>query len=51
VAAIEDRDMNRAAAAMRAHLENVEGNLLRARSIPDPALPDLRDSAPIAARA
>lgn len=31
VAAIEDRDLNRAAAAMRAHLENVERNLLKAR--------------------
>jgi DNA-binding GntR family transcriptional regulator len=51
VAAIEDRDMNRAAAAMRAHLENVEGNLLRARSAQDAMPPDLREVAPIAARA
>jgi hypothetical protein len=36
---------------MRAHLENVEGNLLRARPAHDAALPDLRESAPIAARA
>lgn len=43
VAAIEDRDMNRAAAAMRAHLENVEGNLLRARPA-DSALTDVREA-------
>jgi DNA-binding FadR family transcriptional regulator len=51
VAAIEDRDLNRAAAAMRTHLENVERNLLRARTSPEPPISELRDSAPMAARA
>ncbi len=49
VAAIEDRDLNRAAAAMRAHLENVERNLLKARA--DAMAGEMRDSAPMAARA
>ena len=44
VAAIEDRDVDRAAAAMRAHLENVERNLLRARPALEPALPDVREA-------
>ena len=44
VAAIEDRDLNRAAAAMRAHLENVERNLLKARPALDPLMPDARDA-------
>ena len=44
VAAIEDRDMDRAAAAMRAHLENVERNLLRARPAPDAAMPEMREA-------
>ena len=49
VAAIEDRDLNRAAAAMRAHLENVERNLLKARA--DAMVGEMRDTAPMAARA
>ena len=49
VAAIEDRDLNRAAAAMRAHLENVERNLLKARA--DAMAVEMRDTAPMAARA
>jgi DNA-binding FadR family transcriptional regulator len=44
VAAIEDRDLNRAAAAMRAHLENVERNLLRARSSGEPAVSEMREA-------
>jgi DNA-binding FadR family transcriptional regulator len=44
VAAIEDRDLNRAAAAMRAHLENVERNLLKARPPQDAAMADLREA-------
>jgi DNA-binding FadR family transcriptional regulator len=51
VAAIEDRDMNRAAAAMRAHLENVERNLLRPRPATEPALADPREPASAAIRA
>ena len=43
VAAIEDRDLNRAAAAMRAHLENVERNL-RARSSGEPAVSEMREA-------
>ena len=51
VAAIEDRDLNRAAAAMRAHLENVERNLLRARPSADALAEEARGGAPVAARA
>ena len=51
VAAIEDRDLNRAAAAMRAHLENVERNLLRARPSADALAEETRGGAPVAARA
>jgi DNA-binding FadR family transcriptional regulator len=51
VAAIEDRDMDRAAAAMRAHLENVERNLLRPRPATEPALADPREPASAAIRA
>jgi DNA-binding FadR family transcriptional regulator len=51
VAAIEDRDLNRAAAAMRAHLENVERNLLRVRPSAEPVMGELREAAPMAARA
>jgi DNA-binding FadR family transcriptional regulator len=49
VAAIEDRDLNRAAAAMRAHLENVERNLLKARA--DAMAGEMRETQPMAARA
>ncbi|MBA4095442.1 MAG: GntR family transcriptional regulator [Rhodospirillum sp.] len=45
VAAIEDRDLNRAAAAMRAHLENVERNLMRSRPAPEALMPDAREAA------
>jgi DNA-binding FadR family transcriptional regulator len=45
VAAIEDRDMNRAAAAMRGHLENVERNLLRPRPAAEPPAPEPREAA------
>jgi DNA-binding FadR family transcriptional regulator len=48
VAAIEDRDLNRAAAAMRMHLENVERNLLKARF--DAAPQEPREIGPVAAR-
>jgi DNA-binding FadR family transcriptional regulator len=51
VAAIEDRDLNRAAAAMRAHLENVERNLLRVRPSAEPVMGELREAAPMTARA
>ncbi len=51
VAAIEDRDLNRAAAAMRTHLENVERNLLRARPSTDALAEETRGGAPVAARA
>jgi DNA-binding FadR family transcriptional regulator len=44
VAAIEDRDLNRAAAAMRAHLENVERNLLKARPPQDAVMAELREA-------
>ena len=44
VAAIEDRDLNRAAAAMRAHLENVERNLLKARPAQEAVMADLREA-------
>jgi hypothetical protein len=43
--------MNRAAAAMRAHLENVERNLLRPRPATEPALADPREPASAAIRA
>src|SRR5689334_14754432 len=46
VAAIEDRDLDRAAAAMRAHLENVERNLLRARPSADSVTAEMREVAP-----
>ncbi|HSE74799.1 MAG TPA: FCD domain-containing protein [Dongiaceae bacterium] len=46
VAAIEDRDLERAASAMRAHLENVERNLLRSRPSAD-AAGDVRGAAPM----
>jgi DNA-binding FadR family transcriptional regulator len=46
VAAIEDRDLDRAASAMRAHLENVERNLLRPRPSAD-AAGDVRGAAPM----
>ena len=42
VAAIEDRDLNRAASAMRGHLENVERNLLKARPSVDPVAEEMR---------
>ena len=45
MAAIEDRDLDRAAAAMRAHLENVERNLLRSRPAPEPLMPEVRETA------
>jgi len=51
VAAIEDRDMHRAAAAMRAHLENVERNLLRPRPATEPAVAEPYEPAPTAIRA
>ena len=44
MAAIEDRDLNRAAAAMRAHLENVERNLLRSRPAPEATLGEMREA-------
>ncbi|HET6622279.1 MAG TPA: FCD domain-containing protein [Dongiaceae bacterium] len=51
VAAIENRDLDRAASAMRAHLENVERNLLRIRPGAD-AVGNMRGAAPTpAARA
>ena len=46
VAAIEDRDLDRAAAAMRAHLENVERNLLRARPPAENVTAEVREVAP-----
>jgi DNA-binding FadR family transcriptional regulator len=46
VAAIEDRDLDRAASAMRANLENVERNLLRSRPSAD-AAGDVRGAAPM----
>ena len=46
VAAIEDRDLDRAAAAMRAHLENVERNLLRARPPAESVTAEVREVAP-----
>lgn len=48
VAAIADRDLDRAASAMRAHLENVERNLLRPRPSAD-AVGDLRGAAQVSA--
>jgi DNA-binding FadR family transcriptional regulator len=51
VAAIEDRDLSRAAAAMRTHLENVERNLLRSRPTPEAVMTEVREVAPAAARA
>lgn len=39
VAAIEERDLNRAAAAMRTHLQSVERNLLGEQPPPDPPRP------------
>lgn len=51
VAAIEDRDLDRAAAAMRRHLENVERNLLRPRPAPELVVTEMREGAPAAARA
>jgi DNA-binding FadR family transcriptional regulator len=51
VAAIADRDLNRAAAAMRTHLENVERNLLRARPSAGALAEEMRGAALTAARA
>ncbi|MEZ5833702.1 MAG: FCD domain-containing protein [Dongiaceae bacterium] len=51
VAAIADRDLNRAAGAMRIHLENVERNLLRARPASEIMAADVRDLVSAAARA
>lgn len=51
VAAIEDRDLGRAAAAMRTHLENVERNLLKARPATEALLAERREFTPAAARA
>jgi DNA-binding FadR family transcriptional regulator len=51
VAAIEDRDLNRAATAMRAHLENVERNLLRPHPAPELVMADKREAEPASARA
>lgn len=51
VAAIEDRDLDRAAAAMRRHLENVERNLLRPRLAAEPKVTEMREAAAAAARA
>jgi DNA-binding FadR family transcriptional regulator len=45
VAAIAERDLDRAAAAMRRHLESVERNLLRARAQPEAAAAELRAGA------
>lgn len=42
VAAIAERDLDRAAAAMRRHLESVERNLLRARPQPEAAAAEFR---------
>ena len=50
VAAIEDRDLDRAAGAMRRHLENVERNLLRPRPATDMIAKEMREAAPSAAR-
>jgi len=50
VAAIEDRDLNRAASAMRTHLENVERNLLKARPSADPVVEEMRGAAASALR-
>jgi hypothetical protein len=36
--------MNRAAGAMRTHLENVERNLLKPRPAPDAVMADLREA-------
>ena len=46
VAAIENRDLDRAAGAMRAHLENVERNLLRARQPAESVAVEMREVAP-----
>jgi DNA-binding FadR family transcriptional regulator len=51
VAAIEDRDLSRAAGAMRAHLENVERNLLRPRPATEPMVAEAREAAPATMRA
>lgn len=51
VAAIENRDLNRAAAAMRAHLENVERNLLKSRPATEMLMTEMREPAPAVARA
>ena len=51
VAAIENRDLNRAAAAMRAHLENVERNLLKSRPATEMLMTEMREPAPSVARA
>jgi DNA-binding FadR family transcriptional regulator len=45
VAAIAERDLDRAAAAMRRHLESVERNLLRARAQPEAAAAEFRAGA------
>jgi DNA-binding FadR family transcriptional regulator len=45
VAAIAERDLDRAAAAMRRHLESVERNLLRARPQPEAAAAEFRAGA------
>jgi DNA-binding FadR family transcriptional regulator len=46
VDAIEDRDVNRAAAAMRAHLENVERNLLKSHPTAEAVASHSRRAAP-----
>jgi DNA-binding FadR family transcriptional regulator len=50
VAAIEDRDLDRAAAAMRRHLENVERNLLKPRPAAEMMVTEMREAATAAAR-
>jgi DNA-binding FadR family transcriptional regulator len=51
VAAIENRDLDRAAGAMRMHLENVERNLLKARPAAEMMVTEMREAAPSAVRA
>ncbi len=50
VAAIEDRDLDRAAGAMRTHLENVERNLLRQRPPAEVTVREMRETASSAVR-
>jgi DNA-binding FadR family transcriptional regulator len=51
VAAIENRDLDRAAGAMRMHLENVERNLLKPRPAAEMIATEMREAAPSAVRA